>query len=100
MATAIVVLADVYDHLGISNPTTALDAKFTRYINAATDIIDNAVGDILPTAYDEWFDGGAHTIVVCHTPLISVQLVTEFYGMSAYTLAAQPLDGSVPQNAF
>lgn len=100
MATPIVELADVYDHCAIATPNAALDAKFTRYIAAVTDVIDNAVGDILPTTYDEYHDGGGHFVVVDHTPVISVQLVTEFYGMSVYTLTEQPLDGSVAMNYF
>lgn len=98
--TPIVGLQDVYDHLAISTPNPALDAKFNRYIGAVTDIIDNAVGDILPTEYDEWHNGGGNFIVLDHTPVISVQLVTEFYGMTLYTLTEQPLDGSVAMDFF
>jgi hypothetical protein len=92
----IVGLPDVKDYLNIPAGDRSHDAKLLRRINAAIPVVENIVGAVLPTQWDEWYDGGQTAIRLRHRPVMTLQAVTEYRGPIAYplTIIADPSHGS------
>lgn len=85
-----VSLADARKQLSDTDAT--LDAgQLQTVIDAATGIVENLVGPISATAYNESFDGGRPKIVLRRYPVLTITSITE-YTPSAVVLAAEPPD--------
>lgn len=97
----VVDLPSVKAHLNFNNPLdTSQDDELRGFILAATPIVRDIVGPILPEAHTQFFSGGVRTIVPDFLPLISIQSVTEYYGLSAFLLTEQQLGGQMNAFAF
>lgn len=94
----IVDLASVKAHLNMSLNDTTQDQELTGFILAATAVIRDMIGPIVPEQHVEYFDGGVMTISVAWQPLLSIQSIYEYYGLSAFLLTEQPLGTQI--NAF
>jgi hypothetical protein len=81
--------------LGTAAANTAKDEDLRDFIAAATPIMEDIIGSILPKTRIETFDGGQPNIALMYPPVISVTSVIETVG-SAWqrTLTAQPITGS------
>ena len=100
MVTQIVTVAEVKTFLNITVST--FDTQVSDFIDAASQMIVNRVGDIAgsPTR-DEWYDGGAAQILLRHTPIQSITSITESFGSSVvYTLTPQVLDSGTATGAW
>lgn len=82
--TAIVSLADVKFHLNKTDNTD--DTELQYFIDAATPIVENIAGPVLPTQRVEVYSGGVSEIVLNWLPIISVDSVVETYANVNYTL--------------
>lgn len=82
-------LADAKRHLVVTETTH--DAVIQDLINAAVGVIEGLIGPITPKTYTETYSGGGYTIVLRHTPVVSVSSVTENWGTINYTLTNQPV---------
>lgn len=99
-AVDIISLNEAKDFL--NEDTTVNDAEISNFITAASTAWVSRVGPVAgsPT-YDEWYDGGGPTIALRHIPVQSVTSITEAYTDSiAYTLTADPLDGTGGGGAY
>ena len=88
---SIVSLAEAKDYLNFSADTSH-DIELERFITAADPVIEDIVGPVLPTVFDEFYDGGRSCIILRHYPVISIQAVTEYAGAAPtiLTVAATP----------
>lgn len=85
--TDVVTLDQVRAHLQFPDSYTDADDELsTLYIPAATEALRALCGDVIPTVYEEYQDGGDYSIWTRHTPILSVQLVEEGWGFTDYTL--------------
>lgn len=92
----IVTLADVKSYLHITS--TNDDSLLTLFINGASASAVYYFGELTSlTVTNEVHDGGYETILLRHTPVLSIQSVTEYVGVTAYTLTSQP-EGSTVNN--
>jgi hypothetical protein len=88
MATSIVTLQQVRDHLRISTAYTSDDAMLTDiFIPAADDVIQRECSEMISTMRDEYYDGGDESIWLRHIPIRSVEMVEEGWGFTNYVLA-------------
>lgn len=94
----VVDLASVKAHLNIPATNMNSDDELRGFIRAAGPLIRDITGPILPETHTEYFNGGVSTISLSWQPLISVTSVTEYYGLSTFTLTEQPLGAQM--NAF
>lgn len=96
--TAIVSLADVKYHLNKTDNDDDTELQF--FIDAATPVIENIAGPVLPQTKTEYFNGGVSQISVNWLPIVSVTSVTETYGQTNYTLTEISLGSSNSNFAF
>ncbi|GIG57394.1 hypothetical protein Lfu02_17660 [Longispora fulva] len=94
----VVDLPSVKAHLNIPLTDSSQNDELTGFILAATPIIRNIVGPILPETHTEWFDGGSPTLVLAWQPVTAILSATEYYGLAAFPLTEQPLGSQ--SNAF
>lgn len=95
----LVSLAAVRQHLRYSATDTTDDAELQVYMNAADDVVRSECGDIVPTAYDEYHDGGSCMIYVHHRPVLEVLNVEEGWGWWDYDLDYQQVN-TIPAGAL
>ena len=74
---------------------TTQDAELQLFLSAATAVVENITGPIVSRSVTETHDGGAGTrttLVLRQRPLLSIQSVTEYVGLTANSLvqAATP----------
>lgn len=94
----IIDLPSVKDYLRIPLTDTTRDNALMGFIYATSEVVRNYCGPFLAEQHTQYFDGGAAKLVPDWLPIISVQSVTEYYGLSAFTITQQPLGSQ--QNAF
>lgn len=94
----IVDLHSAKDYLRIPLTDTTRDNALMGFIYATSEVARDFCGPILPEQHTQYFDGGAPKIVPDWLPVVSVQSVTEYYGLSAFAITEQPL--GTQQNAF
>jgi hypothetical protein len=82
----VVTLDEARRHLRFPAADTSDDASLQLHIDAADEAISKECGDLIPTQYDEAYDGGVTSIYLGHRPIISVELVEEGWGFANYTL--------------
>lgn len=95
----IVTLSDTKIHLRIPPNDTSNDYSLLGFIAAADDCLSAECGDILPTHYDEIYDGGNYVIYLRHRPLLSVENVEEGWGWWNYELDFQQVN-TVPAGSM
>ena len=74
------------------------DEMLAEDIEAVTALIENLTGPVLPTVFDEWYEGGHSTIALRHvpsygygsTPIFTLLAVSEYRGPIEYNLALVP----------
>lgn len=88
----IVTLSDVKIHLRIPPTNTQEDYTLQGLVYAAEDVIRAECGDVLPTRYDESYDGGNYVIYLRHRPVLSIQNVEEGWGWYNYELDYQQVN--------
>lgn len=82
--------ADVCDQLNISTTDTTTTARLRRYIQSATDVVQNITGPILPTSKTSYFNGGHSSLTLPYRWVKSITSVVEWWGgTTIYTLTAQ-----------
>lgn len=96
--TQIIDLASTKDYLRIPLTDTTRDNALHGFIYATSEVVRDFCGPFLAEQHTQWYDGGSAHIVPDWLPLISVQSVTEYYGLSAFSITEQPL--GTQQNAF
>lgn len=94
----IIDLASVKDYLRIPLTDTTRDNALMGFIYATSEVARDYCGPFLAEQHTQYFDGGYAKIVPDWLPLLSVQSVTEYYGLSAFSITEQPL--GTQQNAF
>ena len=90
--TAIVSLADVKAHLNKTD--TDDDTELQFFIDAATPVIENIAGPVLPQTKTEYYNGGVSQIVLNWLPIVSVTSIVETYGQTNYSLTEISLGSS------
>jgi len=77
-------------------------ARIANILSGASATLTYFVGDIAPTTYDEWYDGGSSRIALIHEPVTSVVSVTETFGSGGnnHVLTAQTQDGVGPFDSY
>lgn len=96
---ALISVQDAKDHLRLTANNRISDDTIQGFVEAASIAIQNITGPIVPTSFNEYYDGGAETVSVDNKPIIknSVQII-EYYGTQAWPLTEQPLGGQ--QSAY
>ena len=85
-----VTLAEVKDMMNMGPTDTAHDVKIQTFIDSATPVIEYIVGPVLPQTFTENHRTyGQSKIVLRNPPVISITTLTEFIGLTAYTLTEQ-----------
>jgi len=102
IAGGLVSPEEVRAHLRISPASwTTYQTRLLSWIAASRVLIEDEVGSLALTTYDEWYDGGAATIMLLESPIASVTSVTETFGANVVrTLTMQPIDGQQAVNAY
>jgi hypothetical protein len=96
----IVDLQSVKAHLNMIPTDTSQDAELLGFILAATPIIRDIIGPILPESHVQFFDGGVETISLPWQPVIAIQSIYEYYGLSSFLLTEQQLGQQMNAFAF
>lgn len=102
LVTGLVSLEEVRAHLRIAPASLpSYQTRLLSWIQASRVLIEDEVGSLTITAYDEWYDGGYHSIMLLESPVSSITAVTETFGANVVrTLTLQPIDGVSSVNAF
>ncbi len=100
--TGLVSLEEVRSHLRIAPASLATyQTRLLSWIQASRVLIEDEVGSLTVTAYDEWYDGGSPTIMLLESPVASIVKVTETFGANIVrTLTLEPIDGVNPVDAY
>ena len=85
-------LADVKSHLRYPQTYTTDDLALNGFIQAANDIIRQECGDVVPTKYDETYDGGDLVVYLRHRPVLSIDNVEEGWGWFNFELDYQQVN--------
>jgi len=96
--TVLVSLTDVKLHLNKTD--SADDTELQGFIDAATPIIENIAGPVIPATRVEYYSGGQSQINVSSLPIMSITSVIETYGQTNYTLQEVSLGGVSTAFAF
>jgi hypothetical protein len=86
--TSLVTLAEARTHLNFAAADTSHDTELQGFIDAATPVVEDVVGNVTGTTYTaEEYDPKGHSFIVLrHLPVSSVTTVTEYWANTAYTL--------------
>lgn len=90
----IISLAEARAGLRLPAGTTLGDEDLRELIVAATPIMEDLCGPIVPRSCDEWHDGGGGTIALLNAPVTAISAVAESYGNFTRPLTQQDLSGS------
>lgn len=82
-------LPELKDELALDPDDTEKDPKLRGWLKAATGVIENVTGPILPRTVTEVFDGGATTVILSSRWVASITSVTEYDSTSTTTLSEQ-----------
>ena len=97
---SIASLAEAKDALNIDQADTTHDAELQIYVDAADRVVEDLVGPVNQTDFDEWYDGGFGDIVLRHWPVISLNSVTEYSGATPTTLAVAATPDVVTSSSY
>ena len=98
--TAIVQLADALAELNLPSTPSDGGAKLQGFIDAATAVIEDIVGHVVPGTATETYDGGDTTIYLRQLPVLSVTGIVETIGLIDYTLTSQPVGSPIDNFGF
>ena len=102
IAQGLVSLEETRSYLRISPaklPTYR--TRLLQWIQASRVLIEDIVGSLTLNTFDEWYDGGAPSIMLLESPIASITSVTETFGANVVrTLTLQQIDGVSPVNAY
>jgi hypothetical protein len=93
-------LVSVKKHLNLSLADTRQDDELQNFILAAADQARDVCGPFLTETHTQFFDGGVSTLSPDWVPLASILSITEYYGLSAFTLHEEPLGAQMDAFAF
>lgn len=97
----IVSLTEAKNALNKAQNVTADDEEVTDWIDAATYVIEQQVGIVVPRTYTETYDGGEHTIFLRRRPVVSITTVTEVMGPGMSTvITAEPVGGPYTDSQY
>jgi hypothetical protein len=82
---ALLSLSDLRDQLNISVTDTTGTAKLRRFLQSATDVVQNITGPILPQPITRQFDGENAFLVLPERWVSSITSVVETRGITNYT---------------
>jgi hypothetical protein len=101
----LVSLPEVKQHMYVGSVARTEDDVLVRMIEACRPLIEERTGPIIPTTYDEWYEGGTSSISLRHkpsygygtSPIFRILAVSEYRGPIEYNIAAvgTPTQGSV-----
>lgn len=104
-AQQIVSLTEVKEYLGIDQGERVHDSKILGHIETVRSLIEEEIGPVIPTVYDEWFNGGHATIALPHKPstgygtkpILRLLAASEYRGPVEYDLAiiGTPSEGQI-----
>ena len=97
---SVVTLQDVKAHLRYNPTDTTDDLALTGFIYAVNDVIEAECGVVVPTSYEELYDGGGHYIFLRHRPILTVENVEEGWGWINYELDYQQVNTQPAGNMF
>ncbi len=94
----VVSLGDIKEYLHIDSNDRQYDVELVSLIDAVTPLLEQEVGPLVPTVYEEWHDGGSNLIQLLRTPSVAfgstpiLQLIaaSEYRGPIEYPLALVP----------
>ena len=86
LSSGLCTLQEAKDQLGKTGSTD--DAELLVYIAAATDVIEDYCGAMMPTATVAWFDGGSSQIVLPDERVAAIGALTEYQGATPHTYTA------------
>jgi len=90
-ALALVSFTELKDQLNISTSDTTGTAKLRRFMQSATDVVQNLTGNLLGQSRTVYFDGGCVSVVLPDRWVQSITTVTEVLATMRFTLTEQPL---------
>lgn len=64
----------------LNKTSTASDTELSQFITTASTMWERRIGPTSSAAFSEWYDGGSPTIVLRHSPIVSVESVVETIG--------------------
>lgn len=96
----LISLGDLRDQLNIGAADTTGDAKLRRFIQSATDVVENITGPLLGQVRTEYFDGNRTTVVLSPRWVQKITLIQETLGTTTFTLTEQPLGGAFSQYGY
>lgn len=81
---------DLVDQINVSATDTTTTARLRRFIQSATDVVQNITGPVLPVTKATYFDGGQSSVTLPYRWVKSITSVVEWWGgTTTYTLTAQ-----------
>lgn len=97
----VITLQDVRTHLRIPPSQIGDDDMLQNtFIPAVSDVIKAECGDIIPTTYNEKYDGGDFSIWLKHTPILEVMNVEEGWGFTNYELDFVEVNSTAATSMF
>lgn len=88
-------LIELRDELNITPGDTTKTVKLRRWLKAATFVVENVCGPIVPRPMTRHFDGDGTFIVLPERWVTSITSMSETRGITNYSLTEQPLGQSV-----
>jgi len=86
----LISFGDVVEQLNISTADTTSSTRLRRFIQSATDVVQNITGPVLPVTKTTYFDGGQSSVTLPYRWVKSITSVVEWWGgATTYTLTAQ-----------
>jgi hypothetical protein len=92
-ALQLISMSDLKDQLNLSPTDATSTNRLRRFIQSATDVVENITGPMRGQSRTEYFDGNRSTVVLSARWVQSITTVTEILGTSSFTLTEQPLGG-------
>lgn len=97
----IVSLKEAKNNLNKAQNVTSDDEEVLDWIDAATYVMEQQVGVIVPRTFTEAYNGGHSTIFLRRRPVVSVTTVTEVLGPGMSTvITAEPLGGPYTDSQY
>ena len=96
--TALVTLDEVKAHLNKTDFND--DLELQGFIDAATPLVENMAGPVIPRTVTEYYSGGTTTITLNSQPVQSVTSIVETYGQTNYNLTQVTLGQGMTGFAF
>ncbi len=101
-ARLLISLDEARKGLGLPASNAVSDEDLRTFVAAATPIIEDITGPILPTSRVETYDGGSTAVALLHPPVLAIASVTETYGTGVvWSLSAQsPYSGAADMYGY